>query len=92
MTGRIAVIHSTLKRISMTFIDADFAWHLLYNSLGLNVPRPLPLSFDKCYSPECTSSPLTRIPQLLPKAIAPGSNLIMNTTTVYTLPAFVAVI
>lgn len=86
---------STLRSstiLYLTFIDVDFAWRLLYNYLSLNMPQPRPLSFDKCFSPEFTSSPLTRIPRLLPKAIAPGSNLIMNAAAVYTLPAFVPVI
>lgn len=83
---------STLP-LYLTVIDADYVRHPLYNYLSWNMPRPPPSSFDKCFPSEFTSSPpYKKFRGFLPKAIAPGSNLIMNTTTVYTLPAFVPVI
>lgn len=92
LTCRVPTIHCSTTILNVTFIDADFEGHLLYNYLNLNMLRPWALSSDKCFSSEFMLSPLTRIPWLLPKAIAPGSNLIMNTTAVYTLHAFVPII
>lgn len=93
LTCGTAPIHSAPFLLYLTVIDVDYVRHLLYDYLSLNMPRPPPSSFDKCFPSEFTSSPpYKKFRGFLPKAIAPGSNLIMNTTTVYTLPAFVPVI
>lgn len=57
----------------LTVIDADYVRHPLYNYLSLNMPRPPPSSFDKCFPSEFTSSPpLQEIPWLFTKSHCTG--------------------